>query len=200
MAKKRKGKGRKAVYRTNKRVSNKTTNSTARTKQNANAGTKSRTSQTTQNKANNTSKIGSNKPKLSKEKESVIHKLLRALGLVKDKKQKKEQKYTDYNVGQIRPVNTKETKGHNGYVITKKGIGKNAEYGYVSLTHSNITDGQRNVKLLQNPNPNDTKDSYAVNKAKVAKASDLGKQKNGWKLNKRDKRTLKNIFHKNKKK
>lgn len=146
------------------------------------------------------SKSAQNKPKLSKEKEGVIHRLLVALGLVKDKKQKKEEKYAEYNVGQIRPVNNKETRGHNGYLITKSGSGENAEFGYVSLTHSEITKKRKNVKLLQNPNPNDTKTSYAVNKAKNAKANELGDRKNGWRLNKKDKKTLKRIFNKKKKK
>ncbi len=141
-----------------------------------------------------------NKPKLSKEKEGVIHRLLVALGFVKDKKQKKAQKYENYNVGQIRPVNNKETRGHNGYLITKNGSGENAEFGYVSFTHSEITKKRRNVKLLQNPNPNDTTTSYAVNKAKHAKANELGDQKTGWRFNKKDKKTIKKIFNKKKKK
>ncbi len=142
------------------------------------------------------SKKTQNKPKLSKEKESAIHRLLVALGLVKNKKQKKEEKYAKYNVGQIRPVNNKETRGHNGYLITKNGSGENAEFGYVSLTHSEITKKRRNVKLLQNPNPNDTTTSYAVNKAKHAKANELGDQKTGWRFNKKDKKTIKKIFNK----
>ena len=47
------------------------------------------------------------------------------------------------------------------------------------------------VKLLQNPNPNDTTTSYAVNKAKHAKANELGDPKTGWRFNKKDKKTIK---------
>ncbi len=193
MAKKRKKKGSnkksgQAVRKTNQKPTKgqKTANKPSKTNKSVHNSSKSKKAQ--------------NKPKLSKEKEGAIHELLVALGLVKDKKQKKAQKYENYNVGQIRPVNTKETRGHNGYLITKSGTGEEAEFGYVSITHAKITDGDKNIKLLQNPNPNDTKDSHAVNKAKTAKASELGKQRKGWRLNKKDKKTLKNIFNKKKKK
>lgn len=140
------------------------------------------------------------KKKEYKARKSAIRKLLRVLGLVRDKKKAKAKKYDNYNVGQIRPVNNKETRGHNGYLITKNGSGENAEFGYVSITHREKTNHKKNVKLVQNPNPSDNEKSYAVNKAKQAKAKELGEQKDGWKFNKKDKKTLKNIFNKKKKK
>lgn len=139
----------------------------------------------------------------SKKKESAIRKLLRVLGLVRDKKKAQAQKYDNYNVGQLRPINNSATVGHTGYLITKKGTGKNAEFGYVSITHSKTFKDKKtkkkfnNIPLSQNPNPKDKKPSYAIDNAKKEKAKNIGKIKTGWKLNKKDKKLLKKIFYKN---
>lgn len=188
--------------------SNNTVKSSGTASTRANTG---KTANSTQKRSNtpssNTRRSASTSPKpprqpqnlnsktISKDKESIIHKLLVVLGLVSDKKKKKEEKYNSYNIGQVRRVRNKETAGHFAYTITKSGTGENADFGYVSIT----TDGNRkNIeKLVKNPNPNDSRDSYVVNQAKHEKAKRFGKMQKDWHLTKKDKKHIKEIYKKN---
>lgn len=86
MAKKRKKKGGQAVRQTSSKTRDSTPTYKPKTALNNSKGIKLRGAPKMQNKANNKPKIGSNKPKLSKQKESAIHRLLVVLGLVADKK------------------------------------------------------------------------------------------------------------------
>ncbi len=76
--------------------------------------------------------------------------------------------------------------GHPAYIYAKIGN----ELKYIGITHSEITQGVKNIKLDKNPNPKDKKSAYARPKSERAKTSRFGKKKKDWKLSKKDKEKL----------
>lgn len=76
--------------------------------------------------------------------------------------------------GEIRAVNTKKARGHYGltFKIRKNGI---VETGI--FTHGKRTFGKKNIRLQENPNPNDKRTAFVVKKKQVANAKQLGRKR-----------------------
>ena len=85
---------------------------------------------------------------------------------------------------------SKQSHNHPAYVIRKKGDC----YDYIGLTHSPFTDGRKNIKLRNNPNPKEKRASYIrpfFRNDPIKKFSN--KKIRGWKLVKRDKKKIRRI-------
>ena len=76
---------------------------------------------------------------------------------------------------------------HPVYIYAKVGN----DYKFIGLTHSEITDGVKNIKLDKNPNPKDNKDSYFRPKAEKDKTNKFKKKEQGWAFSKNDKEKIK---------
>ena len=76
----------------------------------------------------------------------------------------------------------KET-GHPAYIYAKIGN----KFKYIGITHSKITEGMENIKLDNNPNPNDTKESYIRPYSQQKSINKFKKVLIGWFLSKSDK-------------
>lgn len=95
--------------------------------------------------------------------------------------------------------NQKETKknefrknkqnGHPAYIYAKVGN----DYKFIGITHSEITDGVKNIKLDKNPNPKDKKTAYARSLAEKGKTNEFKAKEKDWKLSKTDKQKLEKI-------
>ncbi|MBR2322973.1 MAG: hypothetical protein IKA54_05220 [Clostridia bacterium] len=96
----------------------------------------------------------------------------------------------------FRKLDNKEVQGHPTYIYAKVGN----EYKYLGLTHSNITNNVKNIKLEKNPNPKDSRTSYVRPNAGKANRSEFGKQLNGWHFSEQDKKKVNKIIEKNEKK
>jgi len=81
---------------------------------------------------------------------------------------------------------------HPAYVIIKKGN----IYLYVIITHSSEIDGKLVIKLKNNPNPNDIKDSYYIAEIKIDKKDKFGKRIKGWKMNPLDDLEIRKLLEK----
>lgn len=75
---------------------------------------------------------------------------------------------------------------HPTYIYAKIGN----EYKYIGITHAEITQGIKNIKLDKNPNPKDKKIAYFHPKAKKDKVNKFRKKEIGWKLSKSDKEKM----------
>lgn len=87
---------------------------------------------------------------------------------------------------EFRKNNSKKGMGHPAYIFEK--VGK--EYKYLGLTHSKITKNTRNIKLEQNPNPKDSRQSYVRPIAEKERTSKFGKILKDWRFSKKDKRKI----------
>ena len=96
----------------------------------------------------------------------------------------------------FRKLDNKEVQGHPTYIYAK--VGK--EFKYLGLTHSNITDKVKNIKLEKNPNPKDNRTSYIRPKAGKANRSEFGVMLNNWHFSEQDKKKVIKIIEKNEKK
>ena len=95
--------------------------------------------------------------------------------------------------------NQKETKknefrknkqnGHPAYIYAKVGN----DYKFIGITHSEITDGVKNIKLDKNPNPKDKKTAYARTQAEKGKTHEFKAKEKDWKLSKTDKQKLEKL-------
>lgn len=94
-------------------------------------------------------------------------------------KNKKETKKNEFR----RNKNTK----HPTYVYAKTGN----EYKFLGVTHAEVTQGIRNIKLEKNPNPKDKTTAYVRPKTQKDKVSRFEKKEKGWKLSKKDKDKIK---------
>ena len=72
----------------------------------------------------------------------------------------------------FRKNNSKNGRGHPAYIFKEE----NGEYKYIGLTHSNITQGVKNIKLDHNPNKKDKRDSYIRNFSTHDKTKKFGKK------------------------
>ena len=95
----------------------------------------------------------------------------------------------------FRSNNSKKVRGHPTYIYKKVGN----KFYYIGLTHSEITQGSKNIKLEKNPNPFDDKDSYIRPFSSEDEISKFGKKKKGWKLSKLDKKKVKSVKKNHKK-
>ena len=92
---------------------------------------------------------------------------------------------------QIKPIfKTHKKNGHPSYIYAES----DKEYKYIGLTHSNNTHGLNNIKLKNNPNKNDSRDSYALSFS-THDHKNRFKKKNlkGYKISDKDKRTISRI-------
>ena len=89
----------------------------------------------------------------------------------------------------FRVNNSKKVRGHPTYIYKKVGD----KYHFIGITDSPITDNVRNIKLEKNPNPEDDKPSYARPYSSDEETSRFGKKKKGWKLSKKDRKTIDSI-------
>lgn len=77
-----------------------------------------------------------------------------------------------------------KVSGHPAYIYKKVG----RKYVYVGITHAEITDGTKNIKLEKNPNPKDQKDAYLRPKSEKQKENKFSKKPyKGWSFTKKDK-------------
>jgi hypothetical protein len=85
-------------------------------------------------------------------------------------------------------------KGHPTYIYAKEGD----ELKYIGLTHAEITDGIRNIKLERNPNPSDASASYIRPKPDKAGKTKFGRKLTGWKFSESDKTKVKGVIKQDK--
>ena len=85
--------------------------------------------------------------------------------------------------------------GHPAYIYAKIGN----DYKFIGITHSEITDGIRNVKLDKNPNPKDKKTAFARPKSEKGRTNEFKAKERDWKLTKSDKKKLDKIKTQSKK-
>ena len=95
---------------------------------------------------------------------------------------------------EFRKLNNKVGKGHPTYIYAK--VGK--KYKFIGITHSEITDGVKNIKMDQNPDPKDKRSSYFRPKSSEANRSAFGSRLKGWRLSDNDKIKADDIIRKNK--
>lgn len=96
---------------------------------------------------------------------------------------------------EFRKKNDNEGTGHPTYIYAKIGN----KFKYIGMTHSEITNGVKNIKLDKNPNPEDERDSYMHPTPQNADASRFGKKLKEWKLAESDKPKVDAIKSKKKK-
>lgn len=89
----------------------------------------------------------------------------------------------------------KVNAGHPVYVFDKK----DDKYHYIGITHSPITKGVRNIELERNPNPQDKRKAY-IRSQTDSTSEKLQTRFPNWKFSEKDKKTVKGIIKKNKKK
>ena len=93
---------------------------------------------------------------------------------------------------EFRINNSRKVRGHPAYIYKKE----DNEYYFVGITHSEITDRTKNIRLDRNPNKNDPRPSYARPYASKDNVSKFGSKKKKWKLSRKDKKKMK-IIRKN---
>ena len=87
---------------------------------------------------------------------------------------------------EFRKKNTKDGRGHPTYIYRERGN----QYDYLSLTHSERTEGEKNIPLKKNPNPKDRRKAYVRPKVETAHVSSFGKRLLGWFFGDDDKDTV----------
>lgn len=99
-----------------------------------------------------------------------------------------QSKKSKARAGEIWTVNNKEIKGHKSQILRRK---KNGKVEVAMITHSNK---YGNIKLQENPQPNDKKNAYVVKHKKRTTVQKLGKKHPEMKIkNKTDKSVLRKI-------
>ena len=84
--------------------------------------------------------------------------------------------------------------GHPAYIYQKVGN----DYKYIGITHAPVTQKTKNIKLEENPNPEDKRTAYARPKTKTAKTKFFGAKKPKWKVGEKDKEKINTIIKKSK--
>ena len=92
----------------------------------------------------------------------------------------------------FRTNNSKSVRGHPTYIYKRAG----KKYYFIGITHAEITKRVKNIKLIKNPNPYDPRPSYARPFSSEEDISKFGKKKKGWKIFRKDKKTI-NLIKKN---
>lgn len=83
-------------------------------------------------------------------------------------------------------VRMHKKNGHPAYIYLEQG-----EDAHVfSITHAKETRGKRNIKLPNNPNPKDDRESYVLPKPKKTRKKQLRKKKDGWRMSRKNKDRL----------
>ena len=78
-------------------------------------------------------------------------------------KKQKETKRDEFRKNKV--------SGHPVYIYKKVG----RKYEFIGITHAEITQGVRNIKLEKSPNPNDSKTSYIRPKSEQLKKNKFSK-------------------------
>lgn len=84
---------------------------------------------------------------------------------------------------------------HHSAVVAEEGD----TYDNFTLTHSDNTSGRENIKLKQNPNPNDDEPSYLVPRLRNHKKNKFDREKRNWQLDPDDEEMI-SVLYDNKKK
>ena len=87
-------------------------------------------------------------------------------------------------------------KAHPAYVFLEKGN----KYVYVTITHSSKVNEKVVIKLRQNPNPNDSRDSYRVVEILEDTKKRFGRNQKSWKMDSQDDFDIRAEYEKSKKK
>ena len=88
---------------------------------------------------------------------------------------------------------THKENGHPSYIYQKVG----SRYKYIGITHSAVTQGVKNIRLDENPNPKDKSPAYARPKPKQDKVKKFKKTTlPNWKMSKLDKQKIKPLTKK----
>ena len=98
---------------------------------------------------------------------------------------------------EFRKERSKRGQGHPRYIYEKVGN----EFKYIGITHEEKTrgnNGELNIKLDKNPNPNDKRTAYAQPYPSKANKKQFGKKEN-WKLAESDKPKIETIKKRKKK-
>ena len=93
---------------------------------------------------------------------------------------------------EFRRKNMKDGKGHPTYIFAQQGN----DYIFLGITHANVTNGVKNIKLEKNPNPKDKRDSYIRLSVEKHNKSSFGKKLDGWRFSNADKEKVKRIIKK----
>ena len=94
-------------------------------------------------------------------------------------KKQKETKRDEFRKNKV--------SGHPAYIYKKVG----RRYEFIGITHAEITQGVKNIRLDQSPNPKDTQTSYIRPKSEQLKENKFSKQPyKGWKFTANDKKKV----------
>ena len=100
-------------------------------------------------------------------------------------KRQKEIKRSEFRKNKV--------NGHPAYIYARVGN----DYKFIGITHSEVTQGTKNIKLDKNPNPKDKSMAYIKPYSEKEKTNKFKKKYVGWKFSTADK--LKVSKYKNKK-
>ncbi len=79
-----------------------------------------------------------------------------------------------------------KASGHPSYIYEKVGN----DYKFIGITHAEITQGTKNIKLDRNPNPKDKRPAYFRPRAEKEKVNKFKKKEKGWAFSKKDKEKI----------
>lgn len=112
-----------------------------------------------------------------------------------NKLQKREEAILTYSkkvrAGEFYSINTKRIKGHPGRLSR---LYKNGKADVIVVTHAPRTRGINNIKLRQNPDKEDKRAAYVVQKKESVNKKHIGKKRPNMKItNSTDKSTFRKI-------
>ena len=108
-------------------------------------------------------------------------------------KRKKEFRYKKIEI--LTRNGLKKKISHPAYIFLEKGN----LYIYVTITHSESVENYLVLKLSENPNPLDKKDSYWIAEIRQDTKDKFEKRKDDWKMNEIDDLKIRELFEKTKK-
>lgn len=82
---------------------------------------------------------------------------------------------------------TYKKSGHPAYIYEKVG----GKYKFLGITESPVTQGVKNIKLEQNPEPDNPEHAYIKTKYEVNSENQFKERKKGWELTPSDKEKIK---------
>ena len=103
---------------------------------------------------------------------------------------KKKKEFRFHRIVIITGDNKKIKIWHPAYVFLEKGN----IFIYVTLTHSNKIYNLALIKLTQNPNPHDNRQSFFVAEIRMDTKEKFTKRQMGWKMNDLDDKTIRELF------
>lgn len=103
---------------------------------------------------------------------------------------RKKKEFRFHRIVIITDNNKKIKIWHPAYVFLEKGN----IFIYVTLTHSDKINDLVLIKLTQNPNPHDKRQSYFVAEIRMDTKDKFTKRQMGWKMNDLDDKTIRELF------